>query len=115
MPPVLVIQDVIDFNNITAGNASIVRKAFVLQDLVEELETLFRESMAKEGVEFHVDTTGIDKSAFEDGSRLMLLGDDSKIRRIAINMLSNVFISTSTISSISLTASRRSGLHRRGR
>jgi K+-sensing histidine kinase KdpD len=88
---VLVIQDIIDFNKITAGEVGIARNAFVLQDLVDELETLFSESMAKEGVEFEVDTSGIDKSAFGDGSRLMLLGDDSKIRRIAINMLSNAF------------------------
>lgn len=86
----LVINDVIDFNKIVAGDVAIVRKTFILQDLVEELEILFTESMAKEGVEFVVDTSGIDRSAFGDGTRLMLLGDDGKIRRIVINMLSNV-------------------------
>jgi signal transduction histidine kinase len=88
---VLVIQDIIDFNKITAGEVTIARNTFILQDLVNELEILFSESMAKEGVDFEVNTSGIDKSAFGDGSRLMLLGDDSKIRRIAINMLSNAF------------------------
>ncbi|KAI5817187.1 hypothetical protein BZA77DRAFT_367265 [Pyronema omphalodes] len=87
----LVINDVIDFNKIIAGDVAIVRRTFILQDLVEELETLFTESMAKEGVEFVVDASGIDRSAFGDGSRLMLLGDDGKIRRIVINMLSNGF------------------------
>ncbi|KAI5785262.1 hypothetical protein FPQ18DRAFT_394847 [Pyronema domesticum] len=87
----LVINDVIDFNKIVAGDVAIVRKTFILQDLVEELEILFTESMAKEGVEFVVDTSGIDRSAFGDGTRLMLLGDDGKIRRIVINMLSNGF------------------------
>lgn len=87
---VLVLQDIIDFNKITAGEVVIDRRTFILQDLVEELETLFSESMAKDGIRFEVDTSGIDKSAFGDGSRLMLVGDDSKIRRIAVNMLSNV-------------------------
>ncbi|KAF8248261.1 hypothetical protein K440DRAFT_642724 [Wilcoxina mikolae CBS 423.85] len=87
----LVINDVIDFNKIVTGEVSIVRNMFILQDLVEELETLFTESMAKQGVHFGVDVAGIDKSAFGDGSRLLLLGDDGKIRRIAINILSNAF------------------------
>ena len=88
----LVINGVIDFSNIVAGEVAIVRNMFILQDLVEELETLFSESMTKEGVNFEVDIATIDKSAFGDGSRLLLLGDDDKIRRIVINMLSNVRI-----------------------
>jgi len=87
---VLVIQDIIDFNKINAGELAIDRRTFILQDLVEELETLFSGSMAKAGIHFEIDTSGIDESVFGDGSRLVLVGDDSKIRRIAVNMLSNV-------------------------
>ncbi|KAF8524788.1 hypothetical protein BDD12DRAFT_870961 [Trichophaea hybrida] len=86
-----VINNVIDFNKIVTGEVSIARNIFILQDLVEELETLFAESMAKQGVHFEVDAVGINKSAFGDGSRLLLLGDDGKIRQIAINILSNAF------------------------
>ncbi|KAA8908817.1 hypothetical protein FN846DRAFT_918415 [Sphaerosporella brunnea] len=87
----LVIQDITDFNRITAGEVVIARNAFVLQDMVDEIKTLFSESMSKEGIEFEVNTSGIDKSAFGDGTRFILIGDDSKIRRIAVNMLSNAF------------------------
>jgi signal transduction histidine kinase len=87
-----VINDIIDFNKISEGEVIISRRTFILQDLVEELGILFSESMAKEGVKFEIDTSKIDKSAFGDGTRLMLLADDSKIRRIAINMLSNVSV-----------------------
>ena len=97
MTIVLVINDIIDFSKISAGSVEVIRNTFILQDMVTELVTLFSESMAKDGVEFDVDISGIDKSAFGDGSRLMLLGDDAKIRRIVINMLSNVRNSFSLI------------------
>jgi signal transduction histidine kinase len=83
-------NDIFDYNKIQQTDVSVSRNTFILQDLVGELETLFSGSMSKEGVKFVVDTSGVDKSAFGDGSKLVLLGDDRKIRRIAINMLSNV-------------------------
>lgn len=69
---------------------TVARNTFILQDLVEELRVLFSGSMGSKIVDFEVDTTRIDKSAFGNGDRLLLLGDDVKIRRIAINLLSNV-------------------------
>lgn len=89
-PVVLIINDIIDFNKISGGSVEVARNTFILQDLVEELVTLFSESMSKDGVEFEVDISGIGRSAFGEGTRLMLLGDDAKIRRIVVNMLSNV-------------------------
>ena len=86
------INDIIDYNRVVIDDVSTIRNAFILQDLVEELETLFSESMGKECVDFEVDMSGINRSAFGDGTRLVLHGDGSKIRRIAINMLSNVCI-----------------------
>lgn len=89
-PIVLVINDLIDFNKIEAGDLKVDQNIFVLQHLVGDIETLFRESMAKEDVDFLVNTTNIIPSAFGDGTKLLLKGDDGKIRRIVINLLSNV-------------------------
>lgn len=87
---VLVINDLIDFNKIEANDLKIDENIFVLQHLVEDVETLFTQNMAKENVEFFVDMTRVTTSAFEDGTKLLLKGDDSKIRRVVINLLSNV-------------------------
>jgi signal transduction histidine kinase len=87
---VLVINDLIDFNKIESNDIKVDQNVFVLQHLVEDLETLFRNSMAKEGVEFKVDDTEVIYSAFGDGTQLLLKGDDAKIRRVVINLLSNV-------------------------
>lgn len=86
----LVVNDIIDFNKIESGDMAVTRNAFILQDLVEDIQTLFLGSMGSKGLEFEVDTSMIDKSAFGSGDRLLLLGDDVKMRRIAINLLSNV-------------------------
>lgn len=87
---VLVINDLIDFNKIEANDLEVDENIFVLQHLVEDVETLFTQNMAKENVEFLVDMTRVTTSAFEDGTKLLLKGDDSKIRRVIINLLSNV-------------------------
>lgn len=87
---VLVINDLIDFNKIEANDLKVDENIFVLQHLVEDVETLFTQNMAKENVEFLVDMTQVTTSAFEDGTKLLLKGDHSKIRRVVINLLSNV-------------------------
>lgn len=84
------INDLIDFNKIEADDLKADENVFVLQDLVEDIKTLFTQNMAKENVEFLVDTTRVITSAFGDGTKLLLKGDDSKIRRVVINLLSNV-------------------------
>lgn len=84
------INDLIDFNKIEANDLTADENIFVLQDLVEDVETLFTQNMAKENVEFLVDMTRVTMSAFGDGTKLLLKGDDGKIRRVLINLLSNV-------------------------
>ncbi|KAH8154713.1 uncharacterized protein LAJ45_01244 [Morchella importuna] len=91
----LVINDLIDFNKIESNDVKVDQNVFVLQHLVEDLETLFRNSMAKEGVEFKVDDTEVIYSAFGDGTQLLLKGDDAKVRRVVINLLSNAYKFTS--------------------
>ncbi|RPB09080.1 hypothetical protein P167DRAFT_322540 [Morchella conica CCBAS932] len=91
----LVINDLIDFNKIESNDVKVDQNIFVLQHLVEDLETLFRNSMAKEGVEFKVDDTEVIYSAFGDGTQLLLKGDDAKVRRVVINLLSNAYKFTS--------------------
>lgn len=90
---VLVINDLIDFNKIEANDLKADENIFVLQHLVEDVKTLFTQNMAKENVEFLVDMTQVTASAFEDGKNLLLKGDDGKIRRVIINLLSNVGLS----------------------
>jgi signal transduction histidine kinase len=97
---VVVVNDIIDFQRLEAGDMRVDRNTFVLQDIVMELVTLFRSSLKKDGVEFDVEMS-IDRSAFGDGSRLLLLGDDSKIRRIAINLLLNVLTPAPTAKIVS--------------
>lgn len=87
---VLVINDLIDFNKIEANDLKADENTFVLQHLVEEIKTLFTQNMAKENVKFLVDMSRVTTSAFEDGTKLLLKGDDGKIRRVIINLLSNV-------------------------
>lgn len=84
------VNDLIDFNKIEADDLRSEQRTFDLQYLVEEVETLFRQSMAKENIEFLVDMTKVTTSAFGDGTRLLLEGDEAKIRRIIISLLSNV-------------------------
>lgn len=86
----LVVNDIIDFNRIEGGDIKVSRNTFILQDLIQELEILFSGSMAHKGVTFEVDTANVVTSAFGDGSRLVLVGDDEKIKRSAINLLTNV-------------------------
>jgi signal transduction histidine kinase len=92
MPELLVffINDLIDFNKIEANDLKTEQNIFVLQHLVEDIETLFRQSVMGENVELLVDMTKVIKSAFGDGTQLLLKGDDGKIRRIIINLLLNV-------------------------
>ncbi|KAI5805090.1 histidine kinase-like ATPase [Geopyxis carbonaria] len=88
----LVINDVIDFRSIENGEAKVENSAFVLQDLVRELESIFKGiSAAHKGVGFEVDATGIKTSVPEEQKRLVLVGDDTKMKRIAVNILSNAF------------------------
>lgn len=84
------INDLIDFNKIEADDLKVDENIFFLQDLVEDIKTLFTQNMAKENVEFLVDMTRVITGTFGDGTKLLLKGDDGKIRRVVINLLSNV-------------------------
>lgn len=86
-------NDLIDFNRIDSRELTIDRSIFILQHLVADIKTLFSQSMAKDGVDFVVDTSGISESDFGDGTLLLLDADEGKIRRIVINILSNVSVS----------------------
>lgn len=109
----LVVNDIIDFNRIEGGDIKVSRSTFILQDLIQELEILFSGSMAHKGVTFEVDISNVDQSAFGDGSRLVLVGDDEKIKRSAINLLSNVSFMILFTSMISIDACRPSNTHER--
>lgn len=89
---VLVVNDIVNFTQIQQNTLSVSRGAFVLQDLIDDIKVLFEKSMAKEGISFKTDFTAIGNSAFGDGKRMLLLGDDAKIRKILINLLSNVWL-----------------------
>lgn len=108
---VLVINDLIDFNKIEANDLTADENIFVLQDLVEDVETLFTQNMAKENVEFLVDMTRVTTSAFGDGTKLLLKGDDGKIRRVVINLLSNVGIHRCVLSGLVLSFSTGVQIH----
>lgn len=76
-----IINDILDISKIEAGHLAIKPRAFSLRDLVGEIEMLFGPRIEQSGLDFIVQTEGKVDS--------VLVGDDTKIRQILLNLVGN--------------------------
>lgn len=76
-----IVNDILDFSKMEAGKIEIIPERYKLSDLLSELEQAFHESAKDKGLDFTVTCSPEIPN--------VLMGDDTRIRQIMKNLLSN--------------------------
>ena len=76
-----IINDILDFSKIEAGKLEIESVPFSLQEVMEELYTVFVPKIEEKGLAFHVTSENI--------SHARILGDPLRLRQVLFNLVSN--------------------------
>jgi signal transduction histidine kinase/ActR/RegA family two-component response regulator len=77
------INDLLDLSKIEAGKLEIIDEYFSLNDLLEELDSLFKVVLKQKELGFHVH--------FDDDLPEVILSDAKRIRQILINLVNNAY------------------------
>ena len=78
-----IINDVLDFSKIEAGKLELERKSFRLEEIIQNVMTLFVDKVGNKGVELVIDLEPELPSSF--------LGDPLRLQQVLTNLLSNSF------------------------
>lgn len=78
-----IINDILDFSKIEAGKMQLEHVPFQLEDVRDELESLFAERIAESGVALITEK--------DDSVQTALLGDPTRLRQILINLVGNAY------------------------
>ncbi len=76
-----VLNDLLDFSKIEAGHVEVEEKPFDLQEIIDRLESLYRQQAESKGLEFSVSCVGLSQ-----GQRV---GDAHRIVQVLHNLISN--------------------------
>ena len=97
------LNDILDFAKIDAHKVKLTPRPFDVRHMVRDACDVFRANASAKGVELHVDTDGMPRSATH------LRGDEEKLRQILINLISNALKFTHRgIVDVSLSMTSRS-------
>jgi CheY-like chemotaxis protein len=83
-----VIDDIIEYSRIEAGDLSIVKESFNLQQVAGEVTDLFRVTAADKNLQLDLN--------LDDGLPALLEGDPSRLRQVLVNLISNAIKFTHT-------------------
>ena len=75
-----IINDILDFSKIEAGKLEIESLPFSLQQICDELQTVFAVEIAEKGLAFHVDA---------DIPQTLVIGDPLRLKQILFNLVGN--------------------------
>lgn len=75
------INDILDFNKLDAGQVELERQAFNLKKQLETVETIVRPTVSSKGVELRFD--------IDDVVHQYVWGDDSRFRQVLLNLVGN--------------------------
>ena len=78
-----VINDILDSSKIEAGKFSIEKKEFLLQDIINDIQKLFDHQMNDKDIRFDINV--------DQNIPSTLIGDETRIRQILNNLLSNAY------------------------
>ena len=94
-----VINDILDLSKIEAGHMEVLPAPFSIRALAEQIETLFRPQAWQKHIDFEINVA--------DGVPETVIGDESKIRQILVNLAGNAVKFTEAGSvSIRITGAR---------
>jgi len=79
-----IISDILDFSNIEAGKMKLDSCRFQIRNSLSEAAGIFAELPAKKGIDFKFVTDGLPEN-------LAVMGDQTRLKQIAVNLLSNAF------------------------
>lgn len=82
------INDILEMSKIEAGRATLVRRAFDLRALLDDVELMFRGLASAKGLSLSFDS--------EAGLARAVEGDAGKVRQVLVNLLSNAIKFTSS-------------------
>jgi two-component system sensor histidine kinase/response regulator len=83
-----IMNDILDFSKIEAGKLEIENVPFTLQEVCDELHTLFAARIEEKGLAFHLDANSIPRAA--------ILGDPLRLKQVLFNLISNALKFTNT-------------------
>ena len=89
-----IINDVLDFSKIEAGKLEIVNQPFFLSALVDNIKSLFSETVKRKKLCFNVE--------IDEALNVACVGDELRIRQVLINIIGNAIKFTSS-GNVSLT------------
>ena len=76
-----ILNDILDFSKLETGNTSLENRNFSLDSIVDNLRYIFADTALAKNIQFKID---IDSSVPRD-----LIGDESRLRQILFNLVSN--------------------------
>jgi len=98
------ISDVLDFSKIESGDIDLDRRAFTLDEMLEEVISMMSLRANEKGISFLCDYQGIQHFEF--------IGDRSRVRQICVNLVGNAIKFTDHGSvTVQATIEDRSGTH----
>ncbi len=81
------VSDVLDFSKIEAGKLTLEERPFHLQEVLGDVERLFRTDMRRKGLTFTVEDLTATHAAYPEASRL--LGDSLRLQQVLVNLIGN--------------------------
>ena len=90
-----IINDVLDMSRIESGKMELKAARFSLCDVLGQVNAIIANHCADKGLDYHHEVRGIEHCAY--------MGDDTKIRQVLINMLSNAVKYTDAPGSVTFT------------
>lgn len=75
------LNDILDFSKIEAGKLEIQRRTFVLQDVLEEVRSIFSNQASSKGISLKIE--------IEPGTPRIVITDPSRLRQILFNTVGN--------------------------
>jgi PAS domain S-box-containing protein len=87
----VILNDVLDLSKVEAGKLELETREFSPRELIEDVAMLWRDTLEQKGITFTVN--------FDDTVPQSIIGDDTRLRQVLTNLLSNAlkFTETGTI------------------
>ena len=81
------VSDILDFSKIEAGKLKLEAQPFSLDDLLEDVERLFRTEMRRKRLQFEIINQAIAATGFD--AQQVLVGDTHRLQQVLVNLLAN--------------------------
>ncbi len=88
------VSDVLDFSKIEAGKLTLEVRPFRLQEVLADVERLFRTDMRRKGLTFSIDDHTAEHTAYPESGTLQ--GDSLRLQQVLVNLIGNAVKFTET-------------------